>query len=113
MSEENLNLARGAYAAGNREDFDWIADRITEDFELHARPDFFPDLDELYVGKAGWKTFVDVWTGAWETIGVQVERIEDLGNDVLALITFEGAGRGSGAIASLTVAHFAKVVLPT
>jgi ketosteroid isomerase-like protein len=109
MSEENLDLARRAYEAWNRDDFDWILDRITEDFELHTLQALFPDLDELYVGKAGWRKFVNVWRSAWETIAVHVERMEDLGDDVLALITFEGVGRGSGAVASLTVAHWIAI----
>src|SRR6266571_7944925 len=109
MSEENLDLARRAYEAWNRDDFDWILDRITADFELHTLQALFPDLDELYVGKAGWRKFVNVWRSAWETIAVHVERMEDLGDDVLALITFEGVGLGSCAVASLTVANWIAI----
>jgi ketosteroid isomerase-like protein len=103
MSQENLELARRAYEAWTRDDFDWILERIAEDFELHALPELFPD--ELYVGKAGWTKFVNVWRSAWETIAVHVELMKDLGDDVLALLAFEGVGRGSGAVASLTVDH--------
>ncbi len=106
MSQENVDLARRAYEAWNREDFEWIADRVTDNFELQTRRDLFPDLDELYVGNTGWSKFVEVWRAAWETIAVQIERIEDLGDDVLTVITFEGVGRGSGAVVSLRVAHW-------
>lgn len=47
MSEENTELVRGAYAAWNRDDLDWILEHITEDFEFHSLPARFPDLDEV------------------------------------------------------------------
>ena len=33
---------------------------------------------------------------------IRVERIEDLGDDVLVLVTFDGVGRGSGASVSMS-----------
>jgi hypothetical protein len=45
------------------------------------------------MGGEFWKT----WRDAWETVTIRVERVEDLGDDVLVLVTFDGVGRGSGA----------------
>lgn len=39
---------------------------------------------------------------------MDIQRMEDLGDDVLAVAVFKGVGRGSGAIASLTIAHWFK-----
>jgi ketosteroid isomerase-like protein len=106
MSQENVDLVRRAYEAWNREDDDWILAQITDDFEMDTLQSLFPDTDELYVGKAGWMKFVSTWRSAWKTVAVDIQRIEDLGDDVLAVVSFNGVGRGSGAVASLGIAHW-------
>ena len=47
------------------------------------------------------------WREAWSTIEIRVERMEDMGDQgALALLTFEGVGRGRGAEVSMTVSHW-------
>lgn len=106
MSQENLDLVRRGYEAWNRDDFDWILGNITDDFEMDTVQSLFPDMGEVYVGKAGWEKFVSSWRSAWETVAVDVQRLEDLGDDVLAVVNFNGVGRGSGAVVSLKIAHW-------
>jgi ketosteroid isomerase-like protein len=108
VSTETLELARQAYEAWNRGDFDWVLDHMTDDFEL--RPGLgFSDLDEVYTGKEGWRRFSRTWSEAWDEITVSVDRIEDLGERVVVLLTFEGRGRGSGVKVSLRVTQVATV----
>src|SRR3954468_15385574 len=108
MTQKNIGLARQAYEAWNRGDLEWFLDHMTEDFEF--RPGLgFSDLESVYRGKEGWRRFAETWREAWEHITVRVERIEDLGDRIVALLTFDGTGRGSGVEVSVRVGHVATV----
>ena len=108
MSRENVELMRKAYEAWNRGELDWLLDHMTDDFEFWAGLGF-SDLDAVYRGKEGWRRFVEMWRDAWAEITVRVERIEDLEDRLLALLTFDGNGRGSGVEVSLRVGQVATV----
>jgi len=105
MSDEALELARRGYDAWNRGDERWFLDRIERDFVLRFPPGFLV-LDEVYRGAAGWRRFWGSWHDAWEAIEIRVHRLVDLGGvDVLAIVPFEGIGRGRGAFVRGTIAH--------
>jgi ketosteroid isomerase-like protein len=108
MSQENVEVARQAYEAWNRGDLEWLLDHMTEDFEFQTGLGF-PDLDAVYRGKEGWRRFAQTWQEAWEHITVRVERIEDLDDGIVVLLTFDGTGRGSGVEVSVRVGHVATV----
>ena len=108
MSEENVELVRDAYEAWNRDDLDWFIARIAPDYEMWPIPDFL-DLEEVYRGPEGWRDFWTTWRDAWEDIALRVERIEDVGEGVLGMVTFDGKGRGSGVEVSLNVGHIFKL----
>ena len=108
MSQENVEVARQAYEAWNRGDLGWLLDHMTEDFEFQTGLGF-ADLDAVYRGKEGWRRFAQTWQEAWEHITVRVERIEDLDDGIVALLTFDGTGRGSGVEVSVRVGHVATV----
>jgi ketosteroid isomerase-like protein len=108
MSQENVEVARQAYEAWNRGDLGWLLDHMTEDFEFQTGLGF-ADLDAVYRGKEGWRRFAQTWQEAWEHITVRVERIEDLDDGIVALLTFDGRGRGSGVEVSVRVGHVATV----
>ena len=108
MSEEHLRIVRGAFEAWNREDLDWFDGRVAPEYELRPYPGFL-DLDEIYHGLEGFKRFWGTWRDAWDDIAVTVSRIESFGDEeVLALTTFDGRGRGSGAETSLEVGTIFK-----
>ena len=108
MSQEDVELTRQAYEAWNDGDLDWMLDHMTEDFEF--RPGLgFSDIDAVVRGKDGWRRFSEMWNEAWEDITVSVERIEDLDDRIVALLTFDGRGRGSGVEVSIRVGHLATV----
>jgi ketosteroid isomerase-like protein len=109
MSQENVEVARQAYEAWNRGDLGWLLDHMTEDFEFQTGLGF-ADLDAVYRGKEGWRRFAQTWQEAWEHITVRVERIEDLDDGIVALLTFDGTGRGSGVEVSVRVGHVATVM---
>ena len=108
MSQENVDLARQAYEAWNRGQLEWLLDYMTEDFEF--RPGLgFSDIEAVICGKEGWKRFAETWREAWEDITVRVDRIEDQDDRIVALLTFDGRGRGSGVEVSVRVGHVATV----
>src|SRR5215203_5778346 len=108
MSQENVDLARQAYESWNRGELEWLLDHMTEDFEF--RPGLgFSDIDTVIRGKEGWRRFAETWREAWEEITVKVERIEDRGDRIAALLTFQGIGRESGVTVSVRVGHVATV----
>ena len=108
MSQEDVELTRRAYEAWNDGDLDWMLDHMTEDFEF--RPGLgFADIDAVVRGKDGWRRFSEMWREAWEDITVSVERIEDLDGRIVALLTFDGRGKGSGVEVSIRVGQVATV----
>jgi ketosteroid isomerase-like protein len=102
MSEENVELMLRGVDAWNRGDLGWFLDHMTEDFEFRTAQ-LFPDLDPIYSGHDGWRAFWRTWRDAWETVTIRVERIEDLGDRALVVVTFDGVGRGSGVEVNIEV----------
>lgn len=95
MPEENVEIVRRFFDAYNRGDFAATLDLIAPEFEF--RPSgLFMDTESTYYGPEGWSEFWSTFQAAWESITVDLERIEDLGDRVLTLGTFHGKGRGSG-----------------
>jgi ketosteroid isomerase-like protein len=106
MTAENVALARQGYDAWNRGDVDWLLAHMTEDVEVQPLRDF-GEFDDVYNGHEGWKQFWEGWRDAWSTIEISVQRLEDMGDHgVLALLKFEGVGKGSGAEVSMPVSHW-------
>ena len=106
MSEQNIELAREGYEAWNRGDVDWLLEHMTEDVEVKPLRGV-GDFEEVYSGHEGWKKFWDGWREAWSSIEIRVERMQDMADHgVLALLTFEGVGRKSGAAVSMAVSHW-------
>ena len=108
MSEANVDLTRQAYATWNTGDLEWLLDHMTDDFEFQPGLGF-SGFNTVIRGQEGWRQFAETWREAWEDITVKVERIEDLGDRIVALLTFDGRGRGSGVEVSLRVGHVATV----
>ena len=93
MSQENVELMRQGYEAWNRGDLEWQLDHIAPDHEFRTAQ-LFPDTEAVYRGREGlgqcWSSFRE----AWETLRIEVERIESISDDrVLALLRFHGRGR--------------------
>jgi ketosteroid isomerase-like protein len=109
MSRENVALAERAYDAWNRNELEWIEDRLSENFELRPHRTF-PDTEEVYRGKDGWRRFCDTSRDAWDEITFRVERIDgDVGGSLPALLTFGGTGRGSGVATSMDLGHVVTI----
>jgi ketosteroid isomerase-like protein len=104
MSHENVELVRQAYEAWNRGDLRWMLNHVSPDFEFRTTH-LFPDTEGVYRGREGLKRFWNTFQGPWETLLIEVERIEPIGQArVLALFRFHGRGR-DGLEMTLEYAH--------
>jgi hypothetical protein len=102
---KRLQLYREGIEAWNRGDLEWFKDRQVDDFE--TRPlSGIPGLDEVYFGPEGWAEFWKDWRDAWETVTIEADRVEAIGEkSVRARITFDGVGKGSGVEVNLVAIH--------
>ena len=92
MSQENVDDYRRNTAAWNRGDLDaWLAAANPHGEFLPSGT--FPGLQPVYRGVEGARQLWNDMRGPWKDIRISIERIEDLGDLVLALITFEVTGR--------------------
>jgi ketosteroid isomerase-like protein len=97
MSEENVELVRQAYEAWNRGDLEWLLDHLDPDGEFRTEQRF-PDTEAIYRGREGFTQFWNTFRDPWETLLIEVERVEPIGDDrVLGLLQFHGSGRGGVA----------------
>jgi len=93
VSQANVELYRHSIDAWTRGDREaWLSD-VPPDYEYHASG-VFPGLDSVYRGREGASKLWDDMRGPWENFVITVERIEDLGDTVVALVTFSVNGRG-------------------
>jgi ketosteroid isomerase-like protein len=95
MSQEEVELVRETFEAWNRGDLESVLESLSPEWEWHPAR-LFPGTDAVYHGKEGFVRFWNTFREPWETIRVEIERIEDLGDSVLALMMFYGKGKGSG-----------------
>jgi ketosteroid isomerase-like protein len=95
MSQENVEIVRTVFEAWNREDLAGVQRHISPNWEWHTAQ-LFPGTDAVYRGKEGYTKFWNTFREPWESIRIELERVEDLGDRVLVLFTFHGKGKGSG-----------------
>jgi ketosteroid isomerase-like protein len=93
VSDENVELALQGYEAWNRGDLQWLLDHVAPDYEFRTTQ-LFPDMEAVYRGRDGLREFWNTFREPWESLAVEIERIEAVGEDrVLALYRFRGLGR--------------------
>jgi ketosteroid isomerase-like protein len=92
MSRESVEIVRAGLDAWNRRDWDAALAQIDPDVEWHLSG-AVPDLPGSYYGHQGVREFWRAWTGAWAQITADVERLIDLGDNVLVLAHFRAGSR--------------------
>ncbi len=95
MSREHVEIVHEIFDAWNRGDLARIHEYMHPDWEWRTAQRF-PGTEAVYRGREGFTHFWNTFREPWETIRVDVERVEDLGDAVLVLQTFYGKGTGSG-----------------
>jgi ketosteroid isomerase-like protein len=106
MSQENVERFRAAIIAWNGEDLERYLAATDPALIFHTSGAFLPH-DPVYRGHAGFRAFWRTFHEAWERLDIDVARMEDLDDRVLALMTFDAVGRGSGVRVQRQIANLA------
>jgi ketosteroid isomerase-like protein len=90
MSQENVELVRRQFEAGNRRDIDAVMSTFAVDGVLEGRA-----LGDIFEGQAAVRAFIEGWFGMYEELEFELEEVHDLGNGVvLAVVLQEGRPAG-------------------
>ena len=85
MSEENVELVRRTYEAGNQGDYDALVSYFHPEIEFHAYPRS-PGVG-VYHGKQALREYIEnVWEH-FERVRIEAEELLDAGDQVVAVTT--------------------------
>ena len=96
-SRERIELVESAFEAWNRGDLDGFAEHVSEDvawLEVSGRPEGGGDTE--LVGRDRMRNSLRSLFDAWESYHLEAERLEDLGDRVVAIVRETARGRASG-----------------
>jgi ketosteroid isomerase-like protein len=96
VSQENIELVKSAFDAWNRGEIDAFADHVAEDvawLEVSGRPEGDPSAR---VGRDRLRQSLESLFDAWESYHLELQRIHDLGDRVVAVVREVATGRASG-----------------
>jgi ketosteroid isomerase-like protein len=93
MSQENVELARRFY-----DHFDRTGEPLWEavDDQIEVFDYDIPDAG-TYQGLAGYAEWLANWGETFESFALDIERLVDAGDQVVALFVMHATGKGSGA----------------
>jgi ketosteroid isomerase-like protein len=92
----NSDLLLAAYEAWNRDDCAAWLELLDPEIEIHTSG-VFPDLSPVYRGRSRAEKFWHQMHDPWETLRIDVEKIEEDGDTVVAAMRFRATGVDSGA----------------
>jgi uncharacterized protein len=96
VPRDDVELVRSAFEAWNRGDIDAFAGHAAEDvawLEVSGRPEGAP-TERL--GRDRMRTSLESLFDAWESYHLEVERVEEVGDRVIAVVREVARGRASG-----------------
>ena len=96
MPPDHVELVESAFDAWNRGDIEAFAGHVAENvawLEVSGRPEGAP-VERL--GRERLRQSLESLFDVWESYRLDVERLEDLGDRVLAVVREVGRGRASG-----------------
>jgi ketosteroid isomerase-like protein len=88
------DLVRRAYVALAARDFETLSELAVPDFEMDMTVRVFNPA--TYRGEAGLRQFLAELDELWESMDMQIERMVERDDEVLALLKVDIKGRGSG-----------------
>ena len=107
MSQQDVERYLGGVEAWNRGALDeWLQRTVTPGWEL-VTGGAFPGLAPVYRGREGALELWNALRGPWDNqdLHISVERIDDLGETVVALLTMRASGGASGVPVGIQWAH--------
>jgi uncharacterized protein len=96
VSQDNIELVRSAFDAWNCGEIEAFADHVAEDvvwLEVSGRPE---GGDSERLGRDRMRQSLESLFEAWESYHLQVERIHEVGDRVVAVVREVARGRASG-----------------
>jgi ketosteroid isomerase-like protein len=96
VSQTNIELVKSAFDAWNRRDIEAFAGHAAEDVawvEVSGRPEGVP-TERL--GRDRMRRSLEALFDVWDRYHLEVERIEEAGDRVVAVVREVGRGRASG-----------------
>jgi|SRR5262245_283864 len=101
MSEENVEIIRRAYEDWNRGDLASAMDLVAPEFEYVTSGDFAVGDTGTFRGPEGFRGFLERFWEEFEGVHAEAEELIESGDSVLAVITYSGRGKQSGAEVNL------------
>jgi len=104
MSGDNVEIARRAYGAFDRGDFEGMIADFAPSFE-YVTSGAIPGVSGAYRGAEGLREFLRWMWDEFDSPGVEVHELTETEDQVLASVTLHGRGKQSGVEASWSVWH--------
>jgi len=104
MSEENVEVVRGALEAFRRRDNDAVIAFYDPDVEIRGVLD-----DRVYRGLDGVREFFRDWLGVWDEFSSEAEEWIDAGDHVIAVVRDSAKGKHSGVAVEQRQTHVWKL----
>jgi ketosteroid isomerase-like protein len=92
MSQKNVDAVRSSLEGWNRGDIDAWLGSAAPDIEFRTSG-LYPGTDPIYRGHAELRRFWTSFREPWESLQIRIDQVRGVGDDVLALGTFEGHAR--------------------
>jgi ketosteroid isomerase-like protein len=104
----NSDILRSGYDAWNRDDCETWLDLLHPDLEIRTSG-VFPDLADVYRGRARAAKFWQQMHEPWEAFRIEVEEMAEEGDIVAAAIRFRARGVDSGVEVDMRFGHAIRV----
>jgi ketosteroid isomerase-like protein len=95
VASGNTELVKRGYEAWNRGDVEGVLSFLDPEIEWHGYT-HIPESGTLE-GRDEVKAWLERFLDAWEQLDIEVTKLIDAGEQVVALVRFRGSGKGSGA----------------
>jgi ketosteroid isomerase-like protein len=95
MSQQNVEVVRGALEAFNRGDMAAALAPVDPAVEIYP-PVEDPDMDDVYRGHDGALRNLEQWLEPWAEFRFEAEEFIDAGDRVVVTYSQRGRGKGSG-----------------
>jgi ketosteroid isomerase-like protein len=105
MSQELVDRYLGAIDAWNRGDLEAWLDLAADEWHTTGT---FPGIEPVYRGREGMRAIWEYLRAPWESaasIQIDVDRVEDLDDTVLALTTLRARGHEAGPETAIQVGY--------
>jgi ketosteroid isomerase-like protein len=106
MSVQDVEVVTSMVSARRRGDLAGALGFYAPEVELDQRR---MPAGGIYHGRAGVDEFYTQWLGTWRDLSVDIERVIDAGEHIVAVVCLSGRGRGSGVGVEMRAVDVFKV----